>query len=407
MTGRRSTGQIFPTVALLLFAFLFFVGANLKRSIGGVAKIENQREADGMVLVIANEQARALNAIAALNEGLRIALERGYAVGVALLTLKACTMAIFSAPYCAPALSRLGAKAVPFYRNLSKLGDDLARMQDEIADWGAKRPLRMVEVFNYTPSQFGEAQLFLFPERVAQARLSIRREGSDGFAAMGASADEVGLAEGRDLKKCERLIYETYSQFDRARKGGRIRLGRNDSLTVEYANPANGFRQTIEVKTAIDLHGVSASLNGRYDFQSATNLKCESLQDLLSGFGLASPIRIPPPYGLEASYFRGKNRLALARVMKNPPARIPQRESLNALLRERGDQRVVYLDSWAISEAEITGGDLTQMGFRAALRSMSLDHDLWDVVRRGTPRLVTQGFSPPPDWRAHHALLWH
>lgn len=404
MTRHRLRGQVFPIVVLFLFVFVFFIGANAARSVSGIRKIENQREADAFVMGVVNEQVRALNAIAALNEGLRIALTRGYAVGVALLTLKACTLLLFPSPYCAPALARLGVKAVPFFQNLSKLGEELAKEQDQIARWAAERPPEIAGLFNLV--RVGKEQIFLFPERtetsgdVRSTRLPIRRRGAEDFGGMGANTEEIGLASGGDLKKCDRFLFDTYQSFHNARRSGRLGLGRRDSLTVEYADPETGFRKAVRPRTTLEIAGIGPNRSS-YEFQNAVLLKCQSLHDLLSGFGFDGIVKIPSPYMLESRFFEGENRIGLARVTKG------RKVDLDPLLKRTAGEEEKRPEFWALSEAEIDGGDLSKMDFRAVLSALHLDSEVWNVVEAEIPRLLVQGFEFPPRREDFHASLAH
>lgn len=397
MKRAASSGQILPLTAIILFGLVFFIGANALRSLTGIQKIENQREADLFVLSLSNEQARALNGIAALNQGLEIAVQRGYAIGIALLTLEACAMAVFSAPICAPALARLGAKAVPFYRKLAKLGKALAKMQDQIAEWGSGRPVEMLFLFNHTPANLGNVQVFLFPEEAR--KLPIRREERR-------PSDEGDWADGNDLKKCERYRFETYFRFDRARQVGHIHLGQNDSLSVEYANQSTGFREQVDVDSGLALLRLRRT-RGESFFQNATYLQCQSLQDLLSGFGLRDAIQIPPPYHLTDDFFQNGGRLTISRVMKTPSRQVGRQEDLDRLLCDDGQECINHPDIWSIAESEVDGADLTEMEFRPILRSITHDEELWQSLRQKMGRLFIQGFDQPPDWRDERAHLAH
>ncbi|MCB0308896.1 MAG: hypothetical protein KDD48_05950, partial [Bdellovibrionales bacterium] len=120
---------IFLFVLIPLFVYLFDLG------IVQYSKIRRQKQLDGISLDLATSQARALNAIAALNQGLEIAENRGYLMAASVAGLSACS---FFNPKCAQILSRLLPKVRPFYKKLNKLGSHLAKQQDKILEWANK-----------------------------------------------------------------------------------------------------------------------------------------------------------------------------------------------------------------------------------------------------------------------------
>ncbi|MFH1262401.1 MAG: hypothetical protein V1495_03015 [Pseudomonadota bacterium] len=402
MRRNRRSGQVFPLFALLLTPLILFVGANADRLSSGIAKIRNQRETDSVALTIANERARALNAIAALNQGLKIASDRGYAVAVALLTLEACTMMLFSSPLCGPALTKLSAKAVPFYRKLEKLGRILRRQQEEILIWADARPREIETRFNL--SHVGKAQLFPY----APGPLPVRRSEAPPAGPPGELSSADDFSSGREVRKCSVTRFNTYSDFRTAIERDAFRLGRHDSAVIDYRNPRSGTRRQFQAETPTALLGVRPTRcfpgNAPGDcaqFQNATLFRCRSVYDLLGHLGLASPVKIPEPLQLEDRFFSDGNRLAVARGTKN------RNRAFDPLLRRRVGERISRPDLWALSETEIAGGDLAKMEFRPLLTSIHLDRPLWLRVQAKTVSLVAQGFALPVPWERFGGALAH
>ena len=239
----------------------------------------------------------------ALNQGLTIARDRGYAVAIALLTLQACTMLIIPPPPCVTGLARLGAKAVPFFKKLSKLERSWPTNRTKLPCGLRSGPWRSLEFSTFPIS---ERMLFLFPNQANTSstkrslRLPIRREGSKSSSDSDLSSPEA-LGDGQDLKKCNVSHFDTYQDFKKARDAGRITLGKNDSLTVEYGSSETSSRQTLHLKTSIDIKTIGPvryfSTTGSsmlYDFQNAVLDRCQSFYDILSGFGFAGVVEYSP-----------------------------------------------------------------------------------------------------------------
>ncbi len=388
----RRSGQALPIIALAIAVVLSLTALHTEKWFTGVEKMKRQRQADQDVMALANQQARALNAIAALNQGLRIALKRGYAVGAAILALSACSF--FYLP-CSAALTELSLQAIPFYRKLNQLGAILAQQQDEIANWAAVAPARMIYVSNLTDlSQWS----FLFPGSsqppvgLGSTRLRIRRYGSEAFSQLGASPEEVEFAGKQDMVRCESHTFNRFLEFDQKAKRGSFDLGKNNQIEIEYVSSHGTSKKTFKPKNRSELSSYRKSRQSsgkRLVFSRARYRKCESLKDVLLKFASVVPVlNLPPPYILDATFFSDGNRFGLAQAGKREKL-ITQKWPMSP----SAGQREPTL--WVLSEAEIRGSDLSQMNFEPALVPTTLGEDLHNKIQKQFLGLAARQFDVP------------
>jgi hypothetical protein len=181
---KKCAAQIVPLLCVLLPFLIVFVGANFHRTLFGLEKIQRQRVVDLLALEGATQQARALNAIAALNEALKIILRRAQAYAGALTALAACASATFFVSPCTPALKRLGKKAPEFFRKVDRLASIIGDWQDELADWASRAPEQAVRL-----SLLGEIPAAVFGILPDPPRLRIHRR--DGLKIFGVPSPYV------------------------------------------------------------------------------------------------------------------------------------------------------------------------------------------------------------------------
>lgn len=141
-------GQILPIASILLSLFILALNGYGSRWIRSIEKVQQQSEVDALVLSILNQPTRALNAIAALNQGLEIVKERGHAIAIALITLKACAALTVGTSPCLIAYLGLRKDAGPFFRKLQKLANELAKQQNQIKAWAEETSSHHIRMFN-------------------------------------------------------------------------------------------------------------------------------------------------------------------------------------------------------------------------------------------------------------------
>lgn len=120
---------------LLIAGLLYLIISNFHIGMFNLKKIESQKRMDAIALEYGTQYARALNGLAALNEGLSIAANRGKLVTTVATILSACSVVPATAAVCRPLWERLSSKLPRFYRNLQKLGKNLVKQQEQIIDW--------------------------------------------------------------------------------------------------------------------------------------------------------------------------------------------------------------------------------------------------------------------------------
>ncbi len=353
----RNRGQILPLALFLLPVLALFIGVNGERLNLQVRKVAEQRDADTTLLLAATQQARALNAIAALNEGLQIALERGYAMAVAITAVTACAAMTLGMSPCSKAATSLARDAPPFYRKLNKLGRELAKSQDEILAWAEVAPSQTVVVRNTFEGL--HSRIFLHPRL---ARLRVRRVGEEGFRSMGLGEEEVGMAGGGDVVRCRASQFGAgqYAQLASIPRDG------NDRLSLTYIS-AGAFGATRELG---ELRGLAfREHNQRWNFLRGTLIKCESFRDIMQSVSSANFVfNLPPPYALEES-FPNAQRIALGRSTSGTIRFKP-------LLNRDSQGQIHRQKIWAFSEARVKGLDLGKMEFFVDLTKITMLNEL-------------------------------
>lgn len=127
---KNNTGQVLPFCMICICAILLLVLSNFEIGYLNMRKVQQQKKIDGLLMFQATDYAIALNKLAALNEGLRTANNRGKFVMAVYLALEACSKPF---PYvCKVPRDNLKQKLRPFYSKLDKLGDDFVAEQEKI-----------------------------------------------------------------------------------------------------------------------------------------------------------------------------------------------------------------------------------------------------------------------------------
>lgn len=126
-------GQILPFCMILMSVLLWIIISNFEVGFLNLRKIQVQKKLDGTALDYGTTYARALNGLAATNEGLKIAAQRGYMMTVIAAALAASAQI----PYSPTKVwwKMLKPKLPRFYKRLNKLGESLAKQQEQIISW--------------------------------------------------------------------------------------------------------------------------------------------------------------------------------------------------------------------------------------------------------------------------------
>lgn len=374
---RRNSGQILPITVVTIFALILFVGTNGERLLTGIRKSERQREADTLAMIAVNEQARALNAIASLNDGLDTVLDRAYIFAAgALAAAVSCIVALGTPPYC----SRLAEETPKFFLNIHKIGSVIKSQQDQLRDWAALAPTRAVQRWNAEnlaknlASGNGLSNMtwaFAYPEakqvppemKLASA-LPISRGGSNAFKNL--SSDEAKrLADGDDMIRCDedwtkktpyKPVEEAPNEIAaiRASEGGK-----NAKIRIEY-RPSEWANKS-EWRYA-DPPAVS-QMGGLY-YNHIEFKRCLSLKEK---FHLPS-LGLPKPYVLDTPDIR----VTIAIV--SLPETTPFKDFVSHdhfVWNQPSTWSDIFSTLrpalWTISEARIDGSNMKEMGFQAQL----------------------------------------
>ncbi len=355
---RRSSGQILPILCVLLPVLLLFVGANIHRTLFGIEKIRRQRSVDLLVLQGATQQARALNAVAALNQALKIILRRAYAYAGALTALSLCASASFGISPCTAPLMHLGKKAPKFFKGVNDLASLIGRWQDDLVQWAQEAPEQTIRLDLLVANPAADFRITPAPPR-----LRVHRLGSTGFGSLGAGSEETGLASGGDLLRCSENRIER-ADFD-ALRSGRMTSGldANDSVSIHLSASDGGTKR--ETKT-VPQEKEFWEGNTQWQFDYAVVRRCESFREILSRFneGLPVDFGIPQPYVLDDE-FETQQHLALSTTMPGPS----QDPDLPAdiLLAKRQEILPISALREGVAEARILGTDLNEMEFVPSL----------------------------------------
>jgi len=343
-----SSGQILPITLFMIPILLFFITANGERLFRTNEKVQNQRKADALLLHVATQQARALNAVAALNQGLQIAKERAYILAAAITSLGLCAaLTLFASP-CTRALASLSKSAPTFFKKLMKLGREMARSQDELLQWAEKIPKQTISFSNLLSR--GNAWAVVTPSRILAHRSSTLLRGN---------FERQAFFEGKDLKRCHKQTLGR-SEYDSLEK---LTIGKHDELNVTYSSWGDPNR----TKRLNHADGRELYNDGlHWSYQSATFRKCESFNDLLQKMNNGEPLRfyLPPPYVLKTS-FNANQRIAIARMshQNSPFPRIKN-----------------PVPSWSFSEARPVGSTLSKMKFTSVLTKVTLVRRIYDEI---------------------------
>lgn len=358
----RQRGQILPLVAVILIPLSILVATNGERLWRGTEKIRDQKELDSISLQASTQQARALNAIAALNQALNIAARRAQIVAGSLLFLSGCASASFGLNVpCNNALLSLTRDAVPFYKNLQSLGQQIQRWQDTLSEWGGRAPRQFI--LTESLGSILDVTYYLDPDGRwggPAGRLWVRRAGS---------YSENSVANGSDLLDCKTVTYSA-SQIQSSRLNGTIApLGRHDSGVGHYRSGGQTSDKNLTGLSDSDLRNTA---EGSWTLESVDVSRCSSFHDILSNAGFGNSLfGLPAPMVIEAN-FENRQTLLLA------SSRAVERPVLGRVLKTQTQSLEGPPRQWSLSEVGVRGSDLDEMNFRSDLRPLQRHMTAWN-----------------------------
>jgi hypothetical protein len=365
MISRNDRGQILPVFCILFAVILFFVAANFQRSRLQIDKIQRQKEADALALRIANEQARALNSVAALNEGLTVLLHRAYLYAVGTTAICAIAARELFLGSFGRACRSLVKDADPFYDAISDMGEKIAEWQDEIVRWGGKAPKDMTS-FTWNPwaTVLAVKRISFVGEGEGSRRLLIHRGGQEEYKKRGANSEEAGMANGGDVRSCRT------QQLDRSQfaslKNIRVNKDIGESLVLHFMSSMGDPYNTEEVpdKQTMQIGPTN------YTFTGATLVRCTSLKSLMGG-GLR--FSLPRPYVIEPNFWKDQHVTLVVKSHKRPT-------DINRLFEKKNKQNKYSISPFVTyAQAKVIGGNsdnFEDMDFEAVLSKVTgADHD--------------------------------
>lgn len=325
---------MFLPVMILLYFYLFDEGH------GSYQHIQQQKKVDTYAYHLANDQARALNAVAALNEALETAHKRAVLMATVIAGLTACSP--FN-PACARALSRLMPKVKPFYDKLEKLGASLAKQQDEILEWAHLSQLSSLGYFNFQQPGLTFA---LEPSVQKPLREWLFR----------------GESKASKLHQLVECRYHTTRSPTHA--STLVGLSDANQAEAQYRESTSGLVQTMVLDSnrkgsiPTSISSLVGQEHNTFQFIYATVRVCAKFGSILEKMQLNSMFNLPAVYVFSNSYFSKGNRIGLFAISSL--------RGLTPSILGKGTKAYAMETS---SYAEILGADLMKMEFEAKLSS--------------------------------------
>lgn len=367
--NKRNRAQILPFCMLLVCIVVSILFSNFEIGYSQYRKVENQKNLDADLLILANQYARAYNSIAALNEGLSIAANRAYMVAEVYTALGVCS-ALLVKP-CIDAFEKLSKTLPDFYDHLQKLGAGMASDQDQIAKWMVDT--HCTSILN---SKIRFDKFHLYPEFPCH---DVDIQTSLPFFRPNTASGET---DAQNVKKCRTKKMSSYSQF-------KIHLDvlQNDPLSnasdieiqyvsdhtrkTHYENPRNVIEANVLPFTITQKEGDRFV---PYRFSTAEIHFCKEFSSLFQKITgkLPALFRIPSPMIFKNEFFEEKNKIIAIAAMKN-----------NSVFEAYHPEDQINPSShvWSISEVKLEGDDLQKMDFKPYLHAISLDQKLWSELR--------------------------
>ncbi len=313
-------GQALPITLVLMSILVCMIAMGGERTFLYIQKVREQRKADAMAVMAANQQARALNAIAGLNKGLRIVRRNAYIVGLVTVALDACALACFftlvTCPCLRPAI-RLSWKMREFVPKINQLGEEIANAQDRILKWAKIAPERTILFSNILHE--GGAWNYLVEKNVdlggSPRALHLFRPGADDLEALlqaeeNANEEAIRVANGGDISQCTDFTLRNnrdYVAFAREFRPER------DSFFLRYQAGGQGVLETTEIVPTRNFEGNPPS----YRVIEGSGQRCTRFSDIVRRNGGSSFVfHIPAPYILLPS-FNEEQHIAIARQSRS------------------------------------------------------------------------------------------
>lgn len=339
-------GQALIFMLIVLPAILLFMASKIKLLDLGSQKITIQKEADAYALDLATQQARALNAIAAYNQGIAAAQKQAFLYASAMVATSAC--GIFANPACIKAALKLKAGAPSFFRKVEKLANHMAEKQDHIKQWSESqiRPhLSPLALFQVVDSKQFELDIFRLGERECTSE---------------SASDETCFGQGQDVLKCNEKGPYTFNAIIKSLNFSTQKQKGHVENTYRSISSGNILKRTVPLPLKLDAMPQTIKVNGEvFKHQFGTIVRCFSFYDLMGKINKLTPgsIKFPKPYILGPRYLENKKTLTIkATAVSDRTSKVEVLESV-----------AQPIPLTVLSTALIKGVDLNEMTFKTKL----------------------------------------
>ncbi|MCC7460733.1 MAG: hypothetical protein IT286_05465 [Proteobacteria bacterium] len=378
---KRNGGQIFPACVMLIAMLLVLILSNFEISFLNFRKIQQQKKMDGFAMHYAADYAKALNALAALNDGLATVRNRAWLVSGAEAALLPC------APYqwkkCGLPLVRLTAELPRFYSRVNKLGKEMVKQQEQIISWMLQTRCQANTELSRTA--FADFQLYpVFPcaFRSDYAGLPFYRP-----------YDDYTNPENQGVENCKTATYTSYNSF----KSLTSKLANKPveetvaQFKVTYQSTHNNlhFEKPIHANAAHNLpysmQKIIRQQPEKFDFAKAEITYCAKFGQVLGSIseGIPAFFEIPAPLVFKSEFFTRDNKIIF---MASDSLRSQFKKPLQTFYRQDDQSTPSIQDKvWGLTEVIIEGEDFRKMEFNAKMSAVTLQNGLERVARIKNP----------------------
>jgi hypothetical protein len=370
---KQNAGQIFPFCVMIIAMILILVISNFEIGFLNFRKIQQQKKVDGITMHFATDYARALNGLAALNEGLMTIRNRGWIVAATATVLAACSLP--QPDKCGKPLAKLSVKLPTFYSRLNKLGETMATQQKEIITWMLQSRCQANTELRLTT--FSNMQFYpVFP-------CSFR---SDFHGLPFYRPSEEFGEEINGVEKCRTQTLHSHNRFkDLAENLSTNFHEGSATFKIQYASRfgTKHFEKPKYAHLAKMLpYSMQRRVTDHYEnfiFQEASVTSCTRFRDLFGKMNKGVPFvfKIPKPLVFKPEFFTQDNKLILlaADKIKSPFKNVSTSNQLGDL-----EDKV-----WGLTETIVTGDDFQKMDFKAEITAVTLQTEVWQAAMRNNP----------------------
>ncbi|MEZ4846822.1 MAG: hypothetical protein R2877_07810 [Bdellovibrionota bacterium] len=376
-----NSGQIFPFCVMLLAMVLVLILSNFEIGFLNYRKISEQKKMDGFAMHYAADYARALNALAALNEGLAIVRNRAWLVSGTEAMLIACS--IPKPDKCGLPLARLSAKLPQFYSRIDRLGQAMAKQQEQIISWMLQTRCQANTELRWTA--FKDFQMY--PVLPCSFRSDF--EGIPFYRPY----DDFSNSQNQGVENCKTATHTSYNDFQNlTRNLSNQPIEESVAQFKVIYESAQGNQHTERPIHATAAHNLPYSTQQRvqnqsekFDFKKAEVTYCAKFGQILGSVseGIPPLFEIPAPLVFKPEFFTRDNRIIFMASNSidsgfNKPLKTFYRQDQN---------RPPHLQDkvWGLTEVKIEGEDFRKMDFIPKITAVTLQNGLERTAKANNP----------------------